>query len=180
MVISFPVLWSICLSSSRVHLKNGPEYQYLFFSWGFWWRFLSRVVFAFSWDILFGSCLSFALVWWCQPPRCHSIWRFHFHRAFLFFWDYYYYYYYYYYFPFISFYTSFSWRNFTWFWVTAILLVSPGLFSVFRPISIMWSSERSPFFLRFKAVQISILIIGRVFQVHQRQLVSLSPYVPLF
>ena len=26
MVISFLVLWSICLSSSFVHLKNGPEY----------------------------------------------------------------------------------------------------------------------------------------------------------
>ena len=25
-VISFLVLWSICLSSSRVHLKKGPEY----------------------------------------------------------------------------------------------------------------------------------------------------------
>ena len=26
MVISFLVLWSICLSSSRVHLRKGPEY----------------------------------------------------------------------------------------------------------------------------------------------------------
>ena len=26
MVISFRVLWSICLSSSRVHFRKGPEY----------------------------------------------------------------------------------------------------------------------------------------------------------
>ena len=88
MVISFLVLWSICLSSSLVHLRKGPEYltraqpKYLFLWWGFCWRVLSRVVFAFSWDILFGSCLSFALVWWCQPPRYPSICRFHFLRAF--------------------------------------------------------------------------------------------------
>ena len=51
MVISFLVLWSICWSSSLVHLRKGPEYltkaqpKYLFLWWGFCLRVLSRVVF---------------------------------------------------------------------------------------------------------------------------------------
>ena len=45
-------------------------------------RVLFRVVFKFSWDILFESCLSFPLVWWCQPPRYPSICMFHFLRVF--------------------------------------------------------------------------------------------------
>ena len=88
MVISFLVLYSICLSSSLVHLGKGPGYL----TWGtaevfiplmkFLLESFFRVVFSFSWDILFGSCLLFALVWWCHPLRSPSICRFHFLRAF--------------------------------------------------------------------------------------------------
>ena len=47
------------------------------------------------------------------------------------------YYYYYYYYSLRVFHTSVTWRSFTGFWVTASLLRSSGLFSVFWPISTM-------------------------------------------
>ena len=87
MVISFLVLWSICLSSSLVHLRRGPQYltrgrakifiplirflQENFVSSSF------RVLLRYSFWIL-----SFIGTWWCQPPRFPSICRFRFLRAF--------------------------------------------------------------------------------------------------
>ena len=89
MVISFLVLWSICLSSSLVHFKNGPKYlnrgtaqvfiplirfqPYSFVSSSF------LVLLEFSFLIFF---LSSALVWWYQLPISPSICRFHFLGAF--------------------------------------------------------------------------------------------------
>ena len=82
MVISFLVLWSICLSSSLVHFKNGPEYP----MWGtahvsislirfLLYSFVSSnflVLLKYSFLIF----LSSPLVWWYQLPRCPSICRF--------------------------------------------------------------------------------------------------------
>ena len=68
MVISFLVLWSICLSSSLVHFRKGPEYltrgtaQVFIPLIRFLLESLSQVVFSFSWDILLKFCLSFTLV----------------------------------------------------------------------------------------------------------------------
>ena len=58
--------------------------------------------------------------------------------------SYYYYYYYYYYYSFRVFHISVSWWFFPGVWVTASLLKSPGLFSIFYPFLIMWSFGWSP------------------------------------
>ena len=89
MVISFLVLWSICLSSSFPHFKNGPEYltrgtAQLFISL---LRFLRASFVASSFQVhLRHSFLIFfrssPLVCWCQPQRCPSICTFPFLRAF--------------------------------------------------------------------------------------------------
>ena len=83
-VISFLVLWSICLSSSLVHLKKGLEYL----TRGTAQVFIPLIFFSarhFCLEDLFFSSpgifslnffLSFPLVRWCQPPRCPSICRF--------------------------------------------------------------------------------------------------------
>ena len=78
MVISFLILWSICLSSSRVYFKNSPEYltrdtaqvfipliRFLLCS------FVSiNILVLQRYSFLFFSS---PLVWWYQLPRCQSI-----------------------------------------------------------------------------------------------------------
>ena len=57
--MSFLVLWSICWSSSLVHIKNGPEYltrgqpRCLSLWWDFFYVVFFRIVFSFFWRILF-------------------------------------------------------------------------------------------------------------------------------
>ena len=80
----------------------------------------------------------------------------------------------YYYFTFLKvFHTSVS----RWFslGVTASLLKSPGLFSVFWSILIMLLSGWSPVTVLFPCLPVSLPIPLGLFQVHQLQLVSLSP-----
>ena len=84
MVISFLVLWSICLSSPLVHFIKGLEYltrgttQVFILLIRF--RQLSFVSSSFLVLIRysFWICLSFPLVCSCQPPRCPSICRLRF------------------------------------------------------------------------------------------------------
>ena len=93
MVISFLVLWSICLCSSLVHFKNGPEYltrgqpRYLSLWQGSCNRFLSRVVFWLFWDSFLKIFISFLVVWWCQLPISPSICGFPFLWAFWWLFD---------------------------------------------------------------------------------------------
>ena len=81
MVISFLVLWPIYLSS-LVHFKNGFEYltrdtAQVSISLI---RFLLHSFISSSFLVLlrysFLIFLSSPLVWWCQLPRCPSIWSF--------------------------------------------------------------------------------------------------------
>ena len=72
MVISFLILWSICLSSSLVYFKNSPEYLM---------RGTAQV-FISSEILLKKFFFSFFVVWWCQLPispsicRCPFLWTF--------------------------------------------------------------------------------------------------------
>ena len=128
-VMSFLVLWSICWSSSFVHSKNGPGYLTRWVLQAFTLLmsyFIHRLVSS-NFHVLqryyFKNFLSPSLVWGCSllifPGTCK--------------------------FPLISkysfkvFHISVSWWLFTGVWVTASLLKSPGLFSVFWPSSIMMS-----------------------------------------
>ena len=83
-VISFLVLWSICLTSSLVHLRKGPEYltrgtaqifipliRFLLLS------FVSSSFLVLLRDSFRGFSFIFT-VFRCQPPRCPSICRFRF------------------------------------------------------------------------------------------------------
>ena len=87
MVISFLVLWPICLSSLLIHFKNRPEYltretvQIFILCQSFRYRVLSRVAFWFFWDTIFNFFFHFHH-WWCQLPIFPSICRFSFLRAF--------------------------------------------------------------------------------------------------
>ena len=74
-----------------------------------------------------------------------------------------------------SFYTNVSWWYFTWIWVTASLLKSPGLFSVFRLIFVRLSSGRSSFILRFLSLPVPSHILWESIQEDQLQLGSLFP-----
>ena len=83
MVISFLVLWSICLSSISGPLPKGSRISNVGHGPGIY-SFdkvspsgFCRVVFWFC-NILIKFCLYFPLVWWRQPPRCKSICRFRF------------------------------------------------------------------------------------------------------
>ena len=81
MVISFLVLWSICLSSSQVHFRRGTKYLMRDTAQVFipLIRFQLESFVSNSFPVplrySFLFCLSFPLVWWCQPPRCPSIYR---------------------------------------------------------------------------------------------------------
>ena len=161
MVISFLVLWSICLSSSLVHLIKGPEYltrgtAQVFISLI---RFQQESFILSSFLVLLGYCLWFPLVWWCQPPRCLSICRF---RLLLLLFH-----------SFEVFHTNVSWCFFTEVCVTVSLLQSPGLFSVFWEILVMLSfgwSLLCVWFLSFPLPN-----HWGSFQVYQFQFVSTSP-----
>ena len=72
------------------------------------------------------------------------------------------------------FHTSSNWWFFTVFWVIASLLRFPGLFSVFQPTLIRLWSVWSWLFC-FPIPPVSFPTLYKLFQVHQRQLVSLSP-----
>ena len=52
-----------------------------------------------------------------------------------------------------------NWWSFTGVWVTASLLKSPGLFSVFWPISIILLFGWSPLVLLFQSRQVSLIIL---------------------
>ena len=60
-------------------------------------------------------------------------------------------YYYYNYLLIIVFHISFTWWSFTGVWVTASLIMSPGLFSVFWPFSIMLQFGWSPLVLQMSS-----------------------------
>ena len=72
---------------------------------------------------------------------------------------YYYYYYYYYYLLIRVFHISVSWSFFTGDWVTASLLKSPGLFSVFWLFSIMLCFRWSPLIHQFPSPPVPIVIL---------------------
>ena len=125
-VISFLVIWSIYFSSSLVHFRNkyltrGAAQVFIPFISFCYWVF-TQVVFYFFCNILFELCLSSTLVWWCQPPS----------------------------YPIIiiiiirTFHINASRWFFTGVWVTASILMSPGLFLVFWPFSTRLSFGWSP------------------------------------
>ena len=76
--------------------------------------------------------------------------------------------------PFRVFPTSVSRWFFTRFWVTKSLLKSPGLFSVFWPISIMLYFGWSPLVLSLLFPPVIVPIFWWLYQEHQLQLVSPS------
>ena len=73
------------------------------------------------------------------------------------------------------FHTNISRWFFTGVWVTASLLKSPGLFSVFWPILIMLEWGWSPLVLLFQSLPVLLPILWGLFPVLQLQLVSPSP-----
>ena len=79
--------------------------------------------------------------------------------------------YYFYLTPFRIFHTSVSWWFLTWVLVITSLLMFPGLFSVFYPISTMLWFEQSPPFPLFPSLLVLVLILLRLNQKHQLQLV---------
>ena len=91
-VTNFLITWSICLSSSIVHFKNGPEYPWgrpgvypldSIFAEELGFEKLSR-----SFEVLFSNFfLSSLLIWWCQHPIFLSICSFPFLQTFWFFPD---------------------------------------------------------------------------------------------
>ena len=64
-----------------------------------------------------------------------------------------------------------SWRTFTGVWMIVSLLQSPGLFSVFWPISIMQLFGLSPLKLLFLNPSVLVSILLWLYQEHQLQLV---------
>ena len=81
-------------------------------------------------------------------------------------------YYYYYYYLFIRvFHTSVSWWYFTRDWVTASLLKSPGLFSVFWAFSIMLLLGWSPLARQLLNLSGPLIIVLLPCQKHQSQLI---------
>ena len=80
--------------------------------------------------------------------------------------------------PLRFFHANISWLISPGVWVTANLLKSPGLFSVFWFIIIMF--EWSLLVLLFLSLLVLLLILWGRFQVHQLQLVSSSPLCSLY
>ena len=123
MVITFHVLWFICLSFSLVHFKNGPEY-------------LTRSTAQVFIPLIRFLQHSFVSSSFLDLLRC----SFHFL-------NYYYYYYYYYYFTHLRvFHISVSWWFSTGVWVTASLLTFPGLFSIMADFNnaVVWMVSTRP------------------------------------
>ena len=79
----------------------------------------------------------------------------------------YYYYYYYYYSLIWAFHISVRWWFFTGVWVTASLLKSPGLFSVFWPFSIMLSFRWSPPVRQLPSPPVPLVFLLLLFQMHE-------------
>ena len=69
---------------------------------------------------------------------------------------------------------STSWWLITWVWVTGSLFKSTGLFSVFRPISIMLWFGWAQLILLFVRLPVAVPILWWLYQEHQIQLVSSS------
>ena len=69
---------------------------------------------------------------------------------------------------------SFSWWFFTGVWVTASLLKSLGLFSIFWPFSIMLLWGWSPIVCQLPSPPVPSMILKSLFQKHQLQLLQLS------
>ena len=65
--------------------------------------------------------------------------------------------------------------SFTWVWVTASLLKSPGLVSVFCPFSIKLSFGWSPLVRQFPSPPVPLIIIYLLYQKNQSQLVKYLP-----
>ena len=133
MVISLLVLWSICLSSSLVHFKNGPEYltrssAKVFISLI---RFLLYILISsiflalLRYPFLIFSCIST-----CLMGSVSNIPKYLYVSVIIIIIIIY---------CLRVFHISISWWFFTGVWVTASLLKSPGLFSVFWPFSVMLS-----------------------------------------
>ena len=78
---------------------------------------------------------------------------------------------YYYYFLTRVFHIIFSWWSFPGVWVTASLLKSPGLFSVFWPFSIMLSFGWSPLGRHLSSPPVPLIILKLFYQKYQSQLV---------
>ena len=78
---------------------------------------------------------------------------------------------YYYYSLIRVFHISVRWWCFTGVWVTASLLKSPGLFSVFWPFSIILSFRWSPLVRQLPSPPVPLVILLLLFQTYQLQLV---------
>ena len=103
---------------------------------------------------------------------------YHYYYYYYYYYYYDYYYYYYYYLLIKVFHISISWWFFTGVWVTASLLKSPGLFSVFWPFSVMMSFGESLPFRQLPSPPGFVIILSLLSQKNQTQLVqsSLSYY----
>ena len=156
MVISSLVLWSICLSSSLVHLRKGPEY-------------LTRGTAQVFIPLMRFLLESFVSSGFLLLPR-YSF------RILSFIFNYYYYYYYYYYFTLLRvFHSSVSWWFSSWVWVTTSHLESPGLFLVFWPILIMKSFGLSPLALvRLNKAKIKRINFSFTFKFHGENNITLK------
>ena len=75
---------------------------------------------------------------------------------------------------------SVSWWSLTGVWVLAILLESPGLFSVFCPILSVLSIGWSPLVILFPSPPVPVPILWWLYQEHQLQLVSQSLWCSIF
>ena len=76
--------------------------------------------------------------------------------------------------PLRVFHTSVSWWFFTGIWMTVILFRSPGVFSVFWPISTMLYFLEVLLVLLFPSPPVPVPILWWLYQVHQLQLLSPS------
>ena len=139
LVINFLDLWSICLSSFLVHHKNGLVYPtrgndqvfialMRFYCWAWFW--------STSWFVSAFLCL-LSLFPSSFPSFKSSLCILDLVILILIIILVSHYYHYIYFLR--VFHISVSWWSFTGVWVTANLLKSPGLFSVFWPFSIMLS-----------------------------------------
>ena len=134
--MSFLIPLSICLSSSIVNFKNGPEYL----TSGAVQVFIPLMRF-----ILYSLVSSRILVFLRYSVIIIII-------IIIIPWEF--------------FQISVSWQSFAEVWEIASLLKSPGLFSVFCPISIMLSFGWSSLFLSFPSPLVPLLILWWLYQEH--------------
>ena len=129
--ISFLVLWFICLSSSLVRFKNGSEYlkdgtALVFIPL---MRFLLQSLVSRS----FLVCLGYFSNFFFFHLRLFDGVCFQYSQVHVIFFVFFFFFFFF----LRVFHISVSWWSFIGVWVTASLLNSPGLFSVFWPFSIM-------------------------------------------